>query len=149
MNITDSKPPVLLSAITNTKSTVNPGVKVMIGFKCPAELKLRLSRDANSLNLTLSEFVESLLINYADIKSFNQKTQVEPEKLTQLSQQVADLNQRLGKYECSRLKQFFKKMEGKEVNFNDFSGNPLSIKVKTLTDMYDIIINSVKPTNND
>jgi hypothetical protein len=131
--------------LTRPILNVNPNVKVLIGFKCPAELKLRLSRDANSLNLSLSEFCEGLLINYSDIKSFSEKTQVEPEKLTQLNQQIGDLTKDLAKYECNRLKQLLKHWHGRKFDFTDYDGNHISIEVKTVYDVFNLMLNSFKP----
>jgi macrodomain Ter protein organizer (MatP/YcbG family) len=42
--------------------------KVTIGFKCNPKIKLKLAQDACKYGLTLSEYVENLILNLEEVK---------------------------------------------------------------------------------
>lgn len=105
--------------------------KVTVGFKCHAKIKLQLAKDAHKYGLTLSEYVENLLL---DLDNASQ----------QETNENFELKKMIGFYENDILKNLFTQYENQEFNFKNTGGSDLKIKVKELKDIYTIIINSYK-----
>ena len=105
--------------------------KVTIGFKCNPRIKLRLAKVANEFGLTLSEYIEALLL---DLDNAPKKE----------ANEISELKNKLAFYENDFLKNLFKQYEGKETIFKNPDGDDLKIKVVEAKDIYTIIINSFK-----
>ena len=76
----------------------NASVKVTIGFKCEGHEKIRLAKEANRLGMTLSEYVEAILLSRYAILGAANVTDINAE--LEKSQQVAQqLQQQLNFYE--------------------------------------------------
>jgi len=105
--------------------------KVTVGFKCNPRLKLQLANEAKSRGLTLSEYVENLLLSLGDVDGLNQK-------------EVERLKDQLAFYENSVLLSFYNKYKGQEIKFNNAEGDSIQVKVKEPKDIYTVLINSFK-----
>jgi hypothetical protein len=124
---------------TNSKSLnldgFDEGVKkVTVGFKCHPKLKLQLSNEAKDRGLTLSEYVENLLLTLEENKGLNQK-------------QLDDLKNRIAFYENDILLNFYKKYRGQEIRFNTADGDSMLVKINEPKDIYTVLINSFKSTD--
>lgn len=106
--------------------------KITLGFKCAPQLKLQLAQAAQKLNITLSEYVESIVVNH------NQET-VNP-----LENVVNPLKEKLAFYENDTLKALFTEHKGKTYEFTGASGKSIKVTVNGLQDVYTILINSFK-----
>lgn len=105
--------------------------KVTIGFKCNPKVKLQLAKDAKNYGLTLSEYVENLVLTHEYGK---------PEEM----KQVIDLKNALAFYENDFLIGLYRQYKGQELEFKTVEGLDLKIKVNEPRDIYTIIINSFK-----
>lgn len=106
--------------------------KITLGFKCAPQLKLQLAQAAQKLNITLSEYVESIVINH------NQ------ESVNGLENVVNPLKEKLAFYENDMLKALFTEHKGKTYEFTNGSGKAMKVTVNGLQDVYTILINSFK-----
>ena len=105
--------------------------KVTVGFKCNPKVKLKLAQDANKYGLTLSEYIENLLLDLDGAKGSEEK-------------EISELKGKLAFYENEILKALFEQYEGKDIPFKNADGEDLKIKVQEPRDIYTIIINSYK-----
>lgn len=105
--------------------------KVTVGFKCNPKVKLRLAQEANKYGLTLSEYIETLLLEVEGVKQPEDKI-------------VLGLMEKIAFYENDILKALFGEYEGKHYEFKNANGQDLNIKVTEPKDIYTIIINSYK-----
>ncbi len=112
--------------------------KVTLGFKCNPKVKLHLIQESQSLGISLSEYVENLVLNSNDLKS------QAIEEREALHSEVNSLTKRLAIYENDILKQMHQKYAGKEVEYQDNNGENKKLKIADLTHIYTIIINSFK-----
>ncbi len=107
--------------------------KVTVGFKCNSRLKLRLANEARHRGLTLSEYVENLLLALEDNDESSQK-------------EIDKLKGQLGFYENDTLLSFYNKYKGQEIKFNNVEGDSMQVKIKEPKDIYTVLINSFKLT---
>jgi hypothetical protein len=118
---------------TNTKA-LNLGKlhleknKITLGFKCSPRLKLKLAQEAHSLNITLSEYVESIAENHDSGKNHL------------LAQKIKEVEF----YENDLLQTLFLQNKGKTFDFTTAKGESLKIHIETLQDVYTVLINSFK-----
>ena len=105
--------------------------KVTVGFKCNPKVKLKLAQDANKYGLTLSEYIENLLLDLDGAKR--------PE-----TKEISELKEKLAFYENDILMALFGKYEGQEIAFKNAENQELNIEVREPKDIYKIIINSYK-----
>jgi hypothetical protein len=117
----------------NTKA-LNLGIlhteknKITLGFKCTPRLKLKLAHEARELNITLSEYVESIAENHDSGKNL---------LLAQRTNQVEF-------YENEILQTLYLQNKGKTFDFTSAKGEPIKIHIQTLQDVYTVLINSFK-----
>lgn len=114
--------------------------KVTVGFKCYPKIKLDLAQNALELGLTLSEYVENLIMNHEKI------TSQENEKLTAT---IKDLSEKIAFYENDRIKKLFKQYKNQTVEYKNSSEEDVKLKIVDLKDVYTVIVNSfkIKETN--
>ena len=108
--------------------------KVTVGFKCNPKIKLKLAQVASKYGLTLSEYIENLLLDLEGAK--------EPEANT-----ILELKGKLAFYENDILKTLLKEYEGEEISFKNENDKDFKIKISELKDIYTVIINSYKIKN--
>jgi hypothetical protein len=126
----------LLTSKTNPKALNLDGLdeiskKVTVGFKCNPRLKLQLANEAKSRGLTLSEYVENLLLAQEGSNQINEEV-------------IEKLKEQLGFYENQTLLRFYDQYKGQEIKFNDTDGVLLQVKIKEPKDIYTVLINSFK-----
>lgn len=105
--------------------------KVTIGFKCNPKLKLHLANQAKNRGLTLSEYVENLLLVIEDADGLKQK-------------EIDKLKDQLAFYENGTLLNFYRKYNGQEIKFNNVDGDSMQVRIKGPKDIYTVLINSFK-----
>ena len=105
--------------------------KVTIGFKCNPKIKLKLAHEAGRYGLTLSEYVENILLDLDGASKADETL-------------INNLKEKLAFYENDILKHLFKKFNGELIEFKNEKGDDLKIRISKLTDIYTIIINSFK-----
>jgi hypothetical protein len=104
--------------------------KVTIGFKCQAQMKLRLANEASSKGLTLSEYVETLIMTN------NQNHQTVENHALQT---------RLNFYEKnSMMVALFDQYKGSNHSIALADGRVLNLKIEEIKDVFTIIINKAK-----
>ena len=102
--------------------------KATLGFRCCPKLKLRLAQEAQKLNITLSDYVESIVSNYEPgVKNL-----------------APELKAKIEFYENDILKDFFTANKGKTFDFKNAKGEPIKITINSLQDIYTVLINSFK-----
>lgn len=69
--------------------------KVTVGFKCHAQTKLRLANDATAKGITLSEYVETLILTNGQNNRAAEKLTLKEIEVNRLNEQIADLTNRL------------------------------------------------------
>ena len=111
--------------------------KTTLGFKCSPKLKLELATEAQKLQITLSEYVESIVSNYKGASC-------QVNQVNQLENQVNLLQQRLQFYENDILKGLFASNRGKTVDFKTAKGANMTVTINGLQDVYTLLINSFK-----
>lgn len=112
--------------------------KVTLGFTCSPQVKLELAQEAKQLDITLSEHVEHLVMNR---QSLHLSAKEEIGKLTAL------LNEHKGTiqfYENPFLHQLHIRYKGKTQEYTDSSGKKHRIEIKSIRDIYTVMINSFK-----
>jgi hypothetical protein len=108
--------------------------KVTVGFKCDPKVKLKLANEAQERGLTLSEYVENLLLTLEENKGLSQK-------------RIDELTDRLAFYENGILLSIYEKHKGQEISFNNADGNSMQVRIKEPKDVYTILIHSFIATN--
>src|ERR1700761_5098913 len=94
---------------TEVESTFKNTHKVTVGFKCSPETKLTLSNEATQLGITLSEYVESLILSKRQV---TKPASPEPDQNIQL---IAKLKQRIAFYENDHLIDLYNAHKNKKV----------------------------------
>jgi len=117
-----------LDAVRNSKS------RVTVGFKCEPSLKLSLAEAAEEEGLTLSEFVEAVLLNYEN----------NYQRLEKLTETINSQNKIIGFYENDILKKLFVRHKNQVVEYINGEQQKVNAKISDLKDVYTVIINSFK-----
>jgi hypothetical protein len=101
--------------------------KITLGFKCSPNLKLKLAQEAQKINITLSEYVESIVEAHDNEKN-----------------QLADKTKEVEFYENDILKTLFTQNKGKSFDYTNSKGQKDNITIKSIQDVYTILIHSFK-----
>src|SRR5688572_11711792 len=115
----------------NLEDLENISKKVTLGFKCHPKVKLKLARMAIQSGITLSEYVENLIM---DLDSDNRDG----------SQTLDILKSKISFYENETLIQLFNQHKSKVISFTASNGQEMTIKVNEPKDIYTILMNSFK-----
>lgn len=121
----------------NLESLRNAKSKVTLGFKCPAKVKLELANKAVELRISLSEYVESIVLNFYQSK----------DHLESSIEELKRLKATKNFYENGKLKHLFETYKGKSISYKNERGETVGLKLSNITDMYTLIINSFKIEN--
>ncbi|HXB40699.1 MAG TPA: hypothetical protein VNZ49_09160 [Bacteroidia bacterium] len=128
---------------TNTEISIaevnlkNPN-KVTVGFKCHPEIKLALSKEATQLNITLSEYVESLVL---DQRNINNALNI---KVQQYLNTIDELKHRIMFYENNLLVDLYIAHKDQVINYLNSESKTMELKILEITDVYTVLINSFK-----
>lgn len=120
-------------------------VKVTVGFKCDGRAKIRLAQEAHQAEMTLSEYVEHVV----SLRHESQPAAAPvPDQTLQLRQQLHALRQRLAVYEDNQqLQHLFTTHQGQTIPWRDASGQPSSLVVNHVSDVFKILISSFEITD--
>jgi hypothetical protein len=106
--------------------------RVTLGFKCSPQLKLDLAKKAELRKITLSEYVEGLVVNL-------------PQKSNEQRKEINELYESLNHYEDNQvLKNILTKEFGKEYKIITQDKKSLKIKINSVKDVFDVLVNSFK-----
>src|ERR1700757_1213488 len=112
--------------------------KVTVGFKCHPEIKMELLKEATQLDISLSEYVESLVLNRNETnKTVNPEIERHIETINKLKQKIAF-------YENNLLINLYNAHQNEIVSYINNEGKKMELKINELTDFYTILINSFK-----
>jgi len=117
--------------------------KVTLGFKCNPEIKLTLANEAKQRGLTLSEYVENIIVNAVNEKL---QTKNETEKLTEI---IKEQKERIEFYENDLLKKIYNENKNITAQFKNANGELIKLKISSIYDTYTMIINSFRTIKND
>jgi len=138
METTNTNPRALnLQAIQQSKN------KVTLGFKCNPEIKLTLANEAQQRGITLSEYVETIIVNSGNEKL---QTKTEIEKLTKI---IKEQKTKIEFYENDILKKLYEQNKNTIAQFKNANNEIVNVKIASINDIYTLIINSFKTKNND
>jgi|GEM_PF-3014408 hypothetical protein len=113
--------------------------KVTIGFKAPVWLKSKLAEKSGSLGITISEFCEMHFL-----KNLNSDNTADSENQYFIKAQMETIENKLAFYENPKMKGFLSRLNGKDFQFTDFDGNLVEVHVKTIQDVFTLMIKSFK-----
>jgi hypothetical protein len=119
----------------------NPN-KVTVGFKCHPELKTALLKEAKQLDISLSEYTESIVLNRQAVNKTESITT--NDEILQYQKTIEQLKQRLAFYENNLLYDLYNAHKDEVVNYINSEGKTVELKINELTDVYTILINSFK-----
>ena len=128
----------IIKETLNSRTEPKNQNKVTIGFKCRPEIKSTLSNEARQLGITLSEYVESLILNKQEA---NKLINIESE---QNIKTVNELKQKLAFYENNFLTDLFNEHKNKVVIYKNRENKSVELKINEINDIYTILINSFK-----
>lgn len=122
-------------------------VKVTLGFKCNPAVKLDLTQKANKLGLTLSEYVENLIMNSERLlEKLKDQEQEEKERLTLIN---IEQKEKIDFYEGGFLKSLFSKCKNQYAEYVNERNEIVNLKINNIEDLFTIIVNSFKLQNDE
>lgn len=111
--------------------------KVTLGFKCNAKLKLKLALEAQNLNLTLSEYVESIICNHSQYSNSENRTMIETEDIEELKRKIA-------LYENEVMTLWFEQDQGKLISYYGMNARMKYKFIESIEDLYSILIDTAQ-----
>ncbi|SOE23224.1 hypothetical protein SAMN06298216_3620 [Spirosomataceae bacterium TFI 002] len=106
--------------------------KITVGFKCDPSLKFQLTQESKALGLTVSAYLEMLVLQRANL---DDKQNIE---------MIEILKTRLSFYENSELKHLFEKYKGQPYKVLDVNGNKQTRYIGSLQETFEIILSIFK-----
>jgi hypothetical protein len=103
--------------------------RVTLGFKCSPQLKISLANQAESNNMTLSEYVEGLVMYIDEEHQF-------------LRLRINNLTKEVNFYENQKLNQLFNENKGRLLSYVNTDNEQKEIRIDTIKDLYTILVNS-------
>lgn len=126
----------------NLAAIKNSDTNVTLGFKCEPALKLLLAKDAENVGMTLSSYVNQLIISHNEI--INQISKREKEKNERFADKNRILNEKVAFYENEILQNLFQMNKNKKVTYLNKEGETVNHQILTIGDTYLALINSFK-----
>ncbi|MBL0200991.1 MAG: hypothetical protein IPP81_12920 [Chitinophagaceae bacterium] len=130
----------------NLDSAKQSHVKVTIGFKCPPPIKLDLAEKAQKLGLTLSEYVENLVMNF--VKIIDQIKFHEKDENARLTSVIKEQMEKIEFYEHDFLKEIFRQYKNQTAEFKNQRNEIVKLKLTDIKAVYSLIINSYQIHDN-
>ncbi|HEX7413062.1 MAG TPA: hypothetical protein VF411_03370 [Bacteroidia bacterium] len=128
--------------IENTETNLKSPNKVTVGFKCHPEIKLTLSNEAKQLDITLSEYVETLILNKREEnKAVNE---IENDEIVQHQKTINELKHRIAFYENNLLADLYNANKNETICYINSKNETVKIKINEITDVYTVLVNSFK-----
>lgn len=118
--------------------------KVTLGFKCSAGTKIQLAQEAQTIGMTLSEYVDTLISSRHSLQSQTPRSTSELSPKVEIQQkQIQQLEAKVSFYENDFLKSAFNQNRGETVTYQNKKGQSVKLTVNRIEDVYTILINSV------
>lgn len=131
----------------NLEAVMQSQTKVTLGFKCHPNVKLYLAQKAQQLGLTLSEYVENLIMNSEKLfEKIQSQEKGEKERLTKINHEQ---KVKIEFYENDFLKKLYDKYKNLIAEYKNEKNEKVNLKISDIQDIYTIIINSFKIDNNE
>ena len=111
--------------------------KATLGFKCNAKLKLKLALEAQNLNLTLSEYVESIITNHG------QQSNAENRSIIAIDE-VEELKRKVALYENPTMLAWLEKDKGNLIRYYGMNAHMKFKQIESLEDLYAILIDTAQ-----
>lgn len=111
---------------------------ITLGFRCEPELKASLSEAADSMNMSLSHFVNELV---SDAEVIYQQLS---KKISNLEAVNSNLTSKLDKYESPELKNLFQQCKGQRAELTDLNGEIIVLQINSILDLHKIITKSFR-----
>lgn len=119
--------------------------KVTLGFKCDASTKIQLAQEASQYEMTLSEYVDTVIATRHQSKAVT-GTENTSKLLAQLEKErlkSRQLGASLNYYEYNPILQdLLKNYQGQTQHYTDSFGQVKTITIKNVADIFAIVINS-------
>jgi len=131
----------------NLEAIMQSQTKVTLGFKCHPNVKLDLAQKAQQLGLTLSEFVENLIMNSEKLLE-NIQLQKKEEK-ERLILTIQEQKAKLEFYENDSIKRLFEKYKNKTAEYKNDSNTTVNLKIVDIKDIFTIITSAFKIENDE
>lgn len=106
--------------------------KITVGFKCAPSLKFQLAQESQALGLTVSAYLEMLLLQRASLEDKQNMDLIEV------------LKAKLSFYENSELKHIFEKYKGQPYTVLDENGNKQTKYIGSLQETFKVILSIFK-----
>jgi hypothetical protein len=117
--------------------------KITLGFKCSPSVKAYLALDAESKGLTLSAYVESLIIAMPKLNDQLNYFIIENQNI---QNKIDSMSKRISVYENKQLNDLYKNNLNKIVTYTNKKGDIVEKEILILQDVYEVIINSFQYT---
>jgi len=111
---------------------------VTLGFRCEPELKASLSEAADSMNMSLSHFVNEMVSDANVIYLQLSK------KIINLEAANYKLTSKLDKYESPELKNLFQQCKGQRAELTDLNGEIIVLQINSIYDLQEVLVKSFK-----
>ena len=111
---------------------INHEHKVLVGFKCSSSLKSTLCSQADKLEITLSSYVENIVLTQEHKQN----------EIKKLSEQIKSFKEKISFYENPFLKDVFDFYKGKTVSYKNRTGETIHLTINDISDVFTVIINS-------
>lgn len=126
--------------------------KVTLGFKCDAGTKIQLAQEANQNQMTLSEYVETVVsmrhqkpVATTSSKSNDLLSEWES-KLNNAKKQTEQVQRQLDFYEKHPLiLELLKAHRGQTTSYLNEKGKPQNIVINQVSDVFTVLIHSFNP----
>jgi L-cysteine desulfidase len=117
----------------------NGNRKTMLGVRCYSELKLKLTEDAQKLGISLSEYCESILLNYDTIVNEREAALIEIAAVNDKLLQISSNSKLLLENQKIEIKELKEEIESLKMNMK-FANEQMSLfKNKQLLSLFEIV----------
>lgn len=119
--------------------------KVTLGFKCDAGTKIQLAQEAQRMEMTLSEYVDTIIASrHLLVQQSTDNESTLTSQLILLDDEVGELKARVAFYENEYMQEMFRKSQGTIQELTDSEGNSFHLTVNSIQDVYTVLLNHVQ-----
>ena len=118
--------------------------KVTLGFKCSAGTKIQLAQEAQTIGMTLSEYVDTVISSRHSLQNQAPRSTSELAPKVEMQQkQIQQLETKVSFYENDFLKSAFNQNRGETITYQNNKGQSVKLTVNRIEDVYTILLNTV------
>ena len=118
--------------------------KVTLGFKCSAGTKIQLAQEAQTIGMTLSEYVDTVISSRHSLQNHSPRSTSElAPKVEMQRKQIQQLETKVSFYENDFLKSAFNKNRGGTVTYQNNKRQSVKLTVNRIEDVYTILLDSI------